>query len=344
MPELGDGLFGILTPLIRQWRIVLLTPLVFTALAVTLCLLARRQYTAVATFVPASPASPGLNGSLASLAGQFGISVQSVGPASPDFYAGVLNSRVVREGLLRSSFPDPEHLNEQRPLLSILGLDDGADAENRDAGLELLEQRAVTSVDKRTGVISLAVELPDPNLAAAVANRAIELLNAFNLQQLQTQSRAQRTFVGERLDQANAELQRAEDRFVAFSRENRSYAASPLLAVEAERLRRQIELQKEVVSTLKREFEQARIAEVRDTPVLTVLDIAAPPTRKSSPSLLLAVVLATILGGALGVGGAYTLELRDLARRTESVSYRRLAESAQMMRGELRRLILRGEA
>ena len=76
-------------------------------------------------------------------------------------------------------------------------------------------------------------------------------------------------------------------------------------------MRRQLEIRQEVYLTLKREFEMARIEEVNDTPVITVIDAAIPPQKRSSPQRRAMVLLALIAGGfaaALWAMGASYLE------------------------------------
>src|ERR687884_549677 len=104
------------------------------------------------------------------------------------------------------------------------------------AGVRRLTGLTRVAVDRRTGVVTLSVALRDPVLAAAVANRMVQLLDEFNVKRRQTQSRLQREFVGGRLAQAERELRDAEQKELRFLQTNRLYAASPLLRFEATRL------------------------------------------------------------------------------------------------------------
>ena len=87
---------------------------------------------------------------------------------------------------------------------------------------------------------------------------------------------------------------------------------SPLLTFEYSRLSRQVQLRQEVYQTLTKAHEEARIAEVRDTPVLTVIDSALAPVRPSGPHRIMAeyCLVALIFGGALGVSLAYVAAAR----------------------------------
>src|SRR5205823_6630604 len=131
-----------------------------------------------------------------------------------------------------------------------------------------------------------------PVLAAAVANRFVAYLNDFNTKSRQSQARERRKFIEQRLADGEGELRTAEESLRTFYERNRSWQQSPQLVFEEGRLRRQVEIRQEVYLTLRREYETARIEEVNDTPVITVIDRAVPPREKARPQRKLLVVLA----------------------------------------------------
>src|SRR5207302_3590136 len=132
-----------------------------------------------------------------------------------------------------------------------------------------------------------------PVLAAAVANRFVAYLNDFNTKSRQSQARERRKFIEQRLADGEGELRTAEESLRTFYERNRSWQQSPQLVFEEGRLRRQVDLRQEVQRTLRREYETARIEEVNDTPVITVIEPATLPTQPSAPRLgaLLGLVL-----------------------------------------------------
>jgi len=178
-----------------------------------------------------------------------------------------------------------------------------------------------------------------PALAAAVANRMVDLLNKFNLERLQSQSRERRRFAAERLQDAERELRAAEADHLKFLQSNRRYADSPLLSFEQNRLARQVQLRQEVFQTLTREFEEARIAEVRDTPLLTIIDPAVPPDRRSAPRRKLIVLLAAFAGAVCALAWLYIADYHHAAERDGGMEYRSLLETWRNTRAEMRRAI-----
>jgi hypothetical protein len=108
------------------------------------------------------------------------------------------------------------------------------------------------------------------------------------------------------------------------------------LIVEEGRLRRQVEVANEIYLTLRREFESARIDEVNDTPVITVVDAAVPPRLRSWPRRTLMMAVAMFVGIGFGLFFAGILELGNHWRVTNPAQARILQESWALVRREMR--------
>jgi hypothetical protein len=94
----------------------------------------------------------------------------------------------------------------------------------------------------------------------------------------------------------------------AFLESNRLWENAPLLVVEHGRLQREVLRRESVLTALLQSLEQARIAEVRDTPVITVLQAPFLPPGPDERRLLLAAALGIVLGGMAGVVMAFVIE------------------------------------
>jgi len=77
-------------------------------------------------------------------------------------------------------------------------------------------------------------------------------------------------------------------------------------------------IQEEVYGFLKQQYEQARILEIKDTPVITVLDWGRMPERKHSPKTTRLVALGLIIGFFFGlVRCQWVIFIEDLFRNKE---------------------------
>ena len=294
-------------------------PLLLALVTGAVSLIVRPTFTATTTFVPeASPQGGRLPAGLAGLATQFGISLGSEASKSPKFYAQVVRSRELMERVLLSTYVDPRLPSasaDSITLLRILGVKGRDLADSLYRGVKKLNDMVNVNVNTATGIVSVGVDACYPGLAAAVANRFVEYLNAFNAQYRQSQAREQRKFVEQRLADGEQELRGAEENLRTFYERNRSWQQSPQLVFEEGRLRRQVEIRQELYLSLKREYETARIQEVNDTPVITVIDAATAPVKKSKPKRSLLVVIALVLGGMVGTFWAAAVEYLEIARR-----------------------------
>lgn len=291
------------------------------------------QYTAFTTFVPESP-SGGVPAGLSGLATQLGIGGAAGGRTS-QFYAEVLKGREIGDRVLMTRFPDPRPEsgpNDSTPLIVLLDADGDTPKDSLLAGRRAIARAVGVTVTRQTGILRLSVETAYPELSAQVANRLLHLLNEFNTEARQSQVRMRRAFVADRLSSAEIELRKAEDDRRTFLQQNRQWQQAPLLALEEDRLRREVQLRQEIFLTLSREYETARIEEVNDTPVLSVIDHAVAPLEKSSPMRRLMVLLAVTVSGVLAIVIAFTFEFLERTRVASSaagVEFRRLLDEVR---------------
>ncbi len=330
--------------LLKRWKLVVGIPLIASVLAAIISLIVPPRFTATTSFVPETEsASVNLPGGLAGIAAQFGVAIPGGGANSPQFYADVLGSRTLRDEVLLTRFPDPrgEASHDSAPLLKLLNIKGDGERERLENGRKELDEAVSVRVDNETNIVSLSVETRDRTLSADVANHFIALLNRFNLETRQSNAQERRRFAEERMRQAEGELREAEETLKRFLERNRQFRGSPELTFEYERLQRQVTIKQEVFTGLRRAYEEARIQEVNDTPVITVIDRAVPAQEKSSPRRKLNVILAFLLGGVVGVFGAFGREFLERAREREEVEYEEFASRWAALKAELRSLLLR---
>jgi tyrosine-protein kinase Etk/Wzc len=333
------SMFELATPVVRRWKVVAGTALIAAVLTAILLLIQTPEYTAKTTFTPETSSSSGAAGSLAALAGvanQLGLGLGASSTVTPDFFVRLAGSSELLRSTLAAEFPDPWGARDsRRPLLDILQIKGKTPEERLQRGEILLRHRIKATSDKPTGIVTLQVDMRNPQLAATVANHVVSELNLFNLQRRQSQSRAQRIFTGERLAEAEKDLREAERAELAFLQRNRDYSSSPLLTYEAGRLARDVQVKQELFLTLSKAHTEARIAEVRDTPVLTVVDSAVAPFRRARPQRTLGVIIATILGTLAGIVIAYIVDFRRRAVPEHNPDYFAMREALAQARQEV---------
>src|SRR5262245_10386920 len=281
-----------------RWRTVAAYALLAGVAGVAVALVLPKVYVARASLIADTPNPPQLSGALAQVAGQFGVLGLGSGNRQPTFYRALIESRRTLTALLSTSVRDPAHPGQVVPVYKVYGRGkvDSLTRRTTENLLRVLGRRVATTIDERTNIIRVELGAPDPDQAADILDSLLSLTNQFAVTSLRTRARLRREFVDSRTSEARANLEVAEDSLRQFNERNRRLTDSPTLQFEEARLRRRVDLRQDLYLALSRELDQARIDEVRDTPVLDVIDAPVPPSRHEVPNRRALVLLAIMFG------------------------------------------------
>jgi uncharacterized protein involved in exopolysaccharide biosynthesis len=292
--------------LLRRRFLVLGLPLTTGLLVGILSLLSPREYTASASFVPQEPASA--QAGLGQLASQFGLAAPRALTSSPQFYADLLLSQDLLREVVMTTYPTSEGARPGRDLLQYFRLE----SRDREADITLAVKglRGILTVrtDRVTGVVRFDIHTRMRELSVQIADRFLELINDYNLRRRQSQARAEREFVEQRLALAQDALAAGEEALSEFSGRNRRFADAPKLVAEEARLQRQVSLRQQLYVSLAQSYEAAKIEEVRNTPVITVVERPAGFVEPRSRGVVRNTTLALLIGGFLAVALAFVSE------------------------------------
>jgi uncharacterized protein involved in exopolysaccharide biosynthesis len=121
-------------------------------------------------------------------------------------------------------------------------------------------------------VITLSVTTGNPQLSLQIAQNVLDQVNIYNLSNRQQTAAAERAFAERQVLEKRQELRQAETELENFLETNRLYRQSPQLALEYNRLQREVDRRNLVYSSLLSAYETARIEEVKDLPVITIIE------------------------------------------------------------------------
>ncbi len=270
-------------------------------------LLAKRTYTATASFTPASGSGSGAL--LSGLAAQLGVATGAP-EQSPQFYADLIGTREILADLAEHEYVvGTGGASRRATMMDLLEIRAPTEPVRLARTVERLRGLVTARTSSRTGVVIASVQSRWPELSEALATRLMELVNRFNLETRQTQAAAERRFVEERVDSVRRDLRAAEDRLLQFLQRNREFRSSPVLVFEQERLAREVGVHQQVFASLAQAYEQARIEAVRNTPVITVIERPTRPVRPDRRRLVAKAFLAVVFGGLAGIALAVGREL-----------------------------------
>lgn len=304
------SLLALLDVVRRRRRLVLGSALGAALLIVTLGLLRDRSWAADAAFYPQSRSGGGTMSALSGLAAQFGASGVTTDPAqSPAFYADLLRSRDILGAVVDAPLARPG--GRTVAVADLLEVPEAEPAVRRERTIRALRERVDVTVSTKTGLLRMTVHAVDAAAAKALADRLLAELSRFNLQTRQSQAAAERRFIERRLEETRAESRRAGERLQGFLEGNR-VAISPELMLTRDRLMREFEERQALVGTLVQSYERARMDEVRDTPVLTVVESPRLPALPEPRGLTKQGILALVAGALLGMVLAFVREFSGL--------------------------------
>jgi uncharacterized protein involved in exopolysaccharide biosynthesis len=289
----------------KNWRLFRNCIILGVLIAIGVRLALGRRYSTTAAIFPQPTRSSQLSG----LAAQFGLDLgANDATESPYFYADLLRTSQLLTGVVTRRYTAAGKTQDFAGFAGITTADSAARTEK--AIKELLDRFSV-SPDRRTGIVRIRVTEKEPHLALQLANALLDGVAIYNREARQSRASAERRFVEERLRAARDELTGAEDSLQIFLTHNREFRTSPALTFQHDRLQRSVTLRATVVSSLAENFEQARLEEVRDTPVFSVVEAPHLPARPDPRGLTRAAIIG--LGGGLLVAVLLQLTIEATA-------------------------------
>jgi uncharacterized protein involved in exopolysaccharide biosynthesis len=309
----------VLTLLLRARRGLLRSAVAGAVLVGVVVILHPRWWRSEGSFVAQTTRLQGNLGALSGVASQFGIALPGGDLRDPpQFYVSLMRSREVLGRLVELPMDDDgDASTPPRTLVDLVG-ESGPTPEARRARTlrQLNEEMLETSVDLRSGVVTFSIRSRSPIVSALLAKALLDAVVRFNDERRQSQAGAERRFTEQRLAEVRSELRDAEDKLASFLQRNRDYRNAPTLVFEFDRLSRDVTLRQQIFTALSQAFEQARIEEVRDTPILTVVDAPSLPAIPEPRQLPIKTLVAFV--GVLGVGVVVVLSRAALGLDTSN--------------------------
>jgi uncharacterized protein involved in exopolysaccharide biosynthesis len=290
---------------IRERRRVAVIALLAAAVVGTaVALLLPSKYTARASFYSEGKQAPDLS-SLASL-GPLSAILSAAGGSmggSPTFFVDLLKSQSFFDSLGVSPIPI---VPNGRPVLVknyIITRAKNDSIRNWKSRIKLAKMIEVST--QPSGVVVVRVDAKSPVAAAAIANRAVDLVDNLNVRFRRDQAAARRKFTEGFLADVEARLDASEDRLQTFLMNNRSLLSmrsgdqSPVLKRQEERLRAETLRLTTLKEQLESTIENARLTEYNDAPMVARVDRASVPEKRSGPPRTLIALGSILLAATL---------------------------------------------
>jgi len=285
-----------------RWFIVKFTTAIIV-LSVTISLILPKSYKSTAILLPQTNQSllSSLSGlsNLASLTGlSFGQSTME--QLFPDI---ILSEAVLREVIFTKY--STEKFAQPVNLIEYWEIDGDSVAEQYEITLEKFRKELTVDYDRKTNVVTVELVMREPLLTAEVVNKILSVLDEYIRTKRITNATEQRKWIEQRLKQVQRDLEDAEIKLKDFRERNRIVTMSPQLLLEQQRLLRDVEINTTIFTELKKQYELAKIEELKNIPIINILDPARPAGRKYAPKRAIIVIVSTFLGFLAACGYVY---------------------------------------
>ncbi len=305
----------------NKWLIMAITSL-FVAGGVFYAFTAREEFVSEGKILPEVSSSGQSLGGLAGLAALGGFNLGSSATGSdairPDLYPDVIGSTPFYLSLLKQKFQtkDADSLIFEDYYLQIIEKDKkpeelklktfkakpsgvivvNALTEDR---IKDLQERVFASIDKKSGVIKISAKMPDPVIAAQVANYAMSYLTSYVSDYRTEKVKQEVDFLGRKVAAARGDFYKDQARKATYA----DQFSAPTIRLQSadiqrERLESEYKLSSSVYNELLKKYEEAKIKLQQETPIFQVLDPPVVPNLKSEPKRSI-ILLASIFIGLL---------------------------------------------
>ncbi len=317
--------------LLRHRVMILVLALLIGGVSGLMSFSSPNRYTAEAQFMPKGARA---QGGLSGIAAQFGVSLGG-GDASqsPQLYADLLETRGLLWPVAQKTYSVPTDSGTiTGDIIKVFRITGRNAAVMRARAISELQGAIKGTLAPKTGIINLSVTTFSPELSFQIAQNVLDQVNAYNLNNRQRQASAERAFVERQVGEKQAELRAAEQLLENFLDGNRQYRASPQLMLEYGRLQRRVDMRNQVYTSLLTAYETARIEEVKDLPVINVVEAPElpldPDRRGGARKTLVGLLIGFLLGFALAF-------VRERMRRNREVQTDEFMEFARLRREAL---------
>lgn len=268
-----------------------------TVLAIVVSLVLPEYFKSTAIILPETDKSKlGALGGLSDLA-----SLAGVGPGEVSLvklYPTIIKSESVLKNVLYARYHS-QKFKDSVNLIQFWEIEAKTPALVYETALKSLREQLEISMDTKTSVVSVSIETQEPQLSADIVNKVTSELDRFIRTKRTTNASEQRKWIEARLAQVEVDLEKSENTLKEFREKNRRVSDSPQLLLEQERLIREVQINATLYTELKKQYEIVKIEEIKNIPIINVMDAGRAAAGKERPKRRM-IVVSSFLVSFLG--------------------------------------------
>ena len=158
-----------------------------------------------------------------------------------------------------------------------------------------IKSRITLEIDKKSGVISITVKMPDPVGAANMTSFTQQYLTKYVVNYRTEKARTELSFLQTRYAEAKKTYDQAQFTFSNYKDQNRNVFLN-VVKDQEKRLQYEVDLAYNVYAALSQQLTDAQVKIHRETPVFKVLEPAQIPLSRSEPKRTLITIGFMVVG------------------------------------------------
>ncbi|HEX2721299.1 MAG TPA: GNVR domain-containing protein [Gemmatimonadaceae bacterium] len=306
-PREETSLLAFLSIILAHRRVVTLCALGGMTLFGIMAAAQANRYLSRASFmVQGSHAPAQLSGAAAALG--LSLSASADFGQSIVFYSDLVKAKTILVAVASRTYQTVDSKGARRPLAQIFGIK----AKTPHAAAILAAGRLFpvvsSTIYSRSGMVGIAVQATDPLLAQQLATNILDEVDQYSKVRRRAQAVQERNFIEGLAGEARGRLATAEQAVSRFQVENREYRDAPQLAMENDRLQREVAMRQQIYTSLMQALDQAKIEEVRDPAAISVVETADLPADPQRTTALRKTLLGLSVGLLVGIVFAFLLQ------------------------------------
>jgi uncharacterized protein involved in exopolysaccharide biosynthesis len=313
-------------------RQLIVFPFIFSIITlVSVFFIIRPVYTSTAKVLPIGD-NNGSFSDMAGMASQLGLSMpMNFNNEIPwdEMFPEIIKSEKLAKEVLIKNFTSRKY-GENQSLFSIIEREYKLKnkTENFLENMIIHEFNKMIRVSKSrlSPIVTIELDFFEPQVSAEILDKVVEISGKTQVKIKLKQISEKRQFIEERISEVMNALKKAEIDLKEFKESNRRADSSPSLKLDESRLEREVSLQTTLYMTLKSQYENVKIEEVKESAMIQVIDGPIVPFRVTSPKKTLSVIF-TFIFTFLGVFFIFYIKDYNISGSQKDFSKRNEAKS-----------------
>ena len=296
----------------KNFQFVFKISMGFLIVSIIYTLIATQYYESYISIYPENNTLDGISNLMSGGASIIGFDL-SQNSNSAFYIPDVVNSKRLKLDIVNNKW-NTEKFSEQVNLIEYWELEDSSPGffsnlfgKKNDLS-KIAEENAITKFEnnlyvfeEESGLFRVRILMEESKLDSDVANYIADFLIQYIGTELKLRSTQYRKFLENRLIEVEDQLKDAESNLTSFRNKNPIAKDTPRLQNLRGQFIRDLEVEQQVYLTLRTQYELARAEELKEQPVINILDKAYPSQRPYWPKSILIYMISLFAGFMISI-------------------------------------------